>query len=343
MKLILVILISFFLTAKSFSKDNMREYFILLIDKYETCPENNFDCQIGALEEALEIISSKKNKKFFNNPKYAEIYTKFQFNVAVFSNIEAPLDYKKKAINYRKEIIKEGIDKYKNNNSTVESTNADDQIRYLVDATITNLGWMYYTDPNFYDFKKSFELLNDISKTSKFNQIRSIALNNLGVLYSEGIAIGYDEKKAFELFNQALVADFNNFNVGNLARYYIYSKQVEPNYFKSLEYFKKNFIYSGSENIVLLSILLDKKRTPTSQKELINWLIEYNERYDDYHSLLEISFIYQDIFHQGKKKKDLEKLISYKEWALSKMTQNNSDRVQTNSSLKHYKNLLKNF
>ena len=97
---------------------------------------------------------------------------------------------------------------------------------------------MYYTDPIFYDFKKSFELLNDISKSSKFDEIRSIALNNLGVLYSEGIAVSYDPKKAFELFNQALDADFNDFNVGNLARYYIYSKQVEPNYF-ALEYLKK--------------------------------------------------------------------------------------------------------
>ena len=108
---------------------------------------------------------------------------------------------------------------------------------------------MYYTDPIFYDFKKSFELLNDISKSSKFDEIRSIALNNLGVLYSEGIAVSYDPK-AFELFNQALDADFNDFNV-KFARYYIYSKQVEPNYFKVLEYLKKDFIYSGSENIVL--------------------------------------------------------------------------------------------
>ena len=239
MKLIIVIFILLFLTAQSFSKDNMRNYYFFLIDKYETCPKNNFNCQINALEEALEIISLKENKKFFKNPKLVEIYTKFEFNATVFRNIEASLDYKKKALNYRKEIIKEGIDNYKNNNSTVDPTNTENQIRYYIDATKVNLGWVYYTDPIFYDFKKSFELLNDISKSSKFDEIRSIALNNLGVLYSEGIAVSYDPKKAFELFNQALDADFNDFNVGNLARYYIYSKQVEPNYLQALECLKK--------------------------------------------------------------------------------------------------------
>ena len=64
MKLIIVIFILLFLTAQSFSKDNMRNYYFFLIDKYETCPKNNFNCQINALEEALEIISLKENKKF---------------------------------------------------------------------------------------------------------------------------------------------------------------------------------------------------------------------------------------------------------------------------------------
>ena len=52
----------------------MRNYYFFLIDKYETCPKNNFNCQINALEEALEIISLKENKNFLRTQTCRNLY-----------------------------------------------------------------------------------------------------------------------------------------------------------------------------------------------------------------------------------------------------------------------------
>ena len=244
-----------------------------LYDIFETC-EGRSSC-IDEAEALLKSFPSKVTNR--DNWMYHEV----RYWLADFYYDSEKKENKKKGFEMWREIF---------NDPQYED---DDQYKLY---SAVALGWNYYVDMDFRDYKKAFQFMKYAA-----DQDLHWALNNMGVFYDQGRAVKQNYKKAFEYYNKA--ADLgSNWAHGNIAILYTFGLGVKKDYDKAIIHLKLARFEWGyeSDEFSELMVLFNKKRLPKDANEYMSWLenlIIENQSVDDFQNLAWISDIDKSVIN----------------------------------------------
>ena len=267
----IIFLILIFLNNKSLSDEYQRDNYSLLNEKQKSLYYASRNCDsttIECLDTILRFNKEVQADKQLYNTEYLGWST---YWYGSFLSDNNKLD---EALEIWEQMISQDI--------FAEKQNDEFRIYALI-----ALGWVYFTEVDYLDDKKSFRYMKEAADYGN-----SWALNNLGVFYHMGRNTKKNMSKAFESYKKAAELR-NHWAHGNLADFYLFGwGGADRNFQKSVFEMKFSTISTHTtNNNFKLKCLLNYNMLPIDEDEFVNWMKNYLIKTKDPNGFQEIAWL----------------------------------------------------